>query len=122
LPIQYYYDEEFEIDVPDIAKPGVSAVRVFWLLTLATVLLGVLIASRMPEAGNTILGGLFILLMVFPAVQLGTALITVIWLAVSSRPDKSFQLWQLGKITLGLFAGTVAGILVMVVIGVVMSR
>jgi hypothetical protein len=105
---------------PTIASAGVSAVSMFWLWTLAASILGVFGAALAGSGGLLI--GLVILLLVFPAVQLVCAIIVGIGFACTSRPDKWFQLKQLGKLTLGLFLGTVAGILVMVVIGVIMSR
>ena len=72
----------------------------------------------MSEAGSS----LVLLLLVFPALQLVCAIIVGIGFACTSRPDKWFQLKQLGKLTLGLFLGTVAGIVAMVVIGVILSR
>ena len=98
---------------PNIAKSEVSAVKVFWLLSLAAALLGALIGALIGMNEGAVDVGLVILAMVFPAVQLVIAIITLIWLAMSSRQDKSFQAWQIGKITLGLFVGTGAGSLAM---------
>jgi hypothetical protein len=106
--------------MPTIASAGVSAVSVFWLLTLAASILAALIGAA--QGGGGFIVGLVILLLVFPAVQLTCAIIVGVGFACTSRPDKWFQLKQLGKLTLGLFLGTVAGILAMVVIGVIMSR
>jgi hypothetical protein len=106
--------------MPDIARTGVSAVKVFWLLTLAATILGALIGAS--EGGGGVIIGLVILMLVFPAVQLICAIIVGVGFACTSRPDKWFQLKQLGKLTLGLFVGTVAGYMAMVVIGVILSR
>src|SRR2546426_4106519 len=119
MPIHYYYDEEGDVAVPNIAKTGVSAVKVFWFLSLAAAIVGALIGAMVGHRDGFLIG-LFSLVMAFPAAQLVCAIITLIWLALSSRQDKSFQLWQLGKITLGLVVGTAAGILAMVVIGAMM--
>jgi hypothetical protein len=105
--------------VPDIAKSGVSAVKVFWLLSLTATILGALIGIT--QGANGFVVGLVILALVFPAIQLGCAIITAVWIAFSSRPDQSFQKAQVGRITLGLVLGTIGGILVMVGIGVLMS-
>jgi hypothetical protein len=107
--------------VSNIRSAGVSAVSVFWLFTLAASILGALIAA-LAGGGDGFLFYLVIFLVYLPAVQLVCAIIVGVGFAISSRPDKRFQLKQLGKLTLGLFLGTVAGILVMVVIGVIMSR
>jgi hypothetical protein len=106
--------------VPNIAGRGVSAVKVFWLLSLAASIVGALIGLARGSGGGLIVG-LIVLLLVFPAVQLLCAVITLTWLALSSRPDQSFQLRQVGKLTLGLFLGTLAGIVAMVGIGALMS-
>jgi hypothetical protein len=107
--------------VPNIAKPGISAVQVFWLLSLALTVLGAFIGIAQ-EGGSGFIVGLVILALVFPAVQLVSAILVALWLSVSARQDKWFQLRQVGKITLGLFLGTVAGILAMIVIGVLWSQ
>jgi hypothetical protein len=119
MPITYYYDEEDGVALPNIAKAGVSAVKVFWLLSLVAALLGALIGAALGREGFGV--GLVILALVFPAVQLGSALITLAWMALSFRSDKSFQLWQIGKIILGLVVGAVVGVLAMVAFGVLMS-
>jgi hypothetical protein len=115
--------------MPDIAKTGVSAVKMYWFITLfclfSAVLACLVIAAPMNPRGSLfppILGGLVILVLVFPAIQLVSAIITAIWLALSRRSDRSFQLAQLGKITVGLFLGTVVGILAMVGIVVLLRR
>lgn len=119
LPIYYYYDEELDAEVPAIQTPGISAVRLYWILSLAFALIGALLGVLGGGEGFVI--GLVILAMVYPAVQLAGVIVTLIVLAASNRPDKSRQLWQLGKITLGLFVGTAAGIMAMVAIGVMLG-
>src|SRR4051794_40727150 len=84
VPFPYSPDEEYELAEPNIAKPGVSAVRVFWLLSLAAAILGA--AISVTGGRESLLIGLVILAMVFPAVQLGVAIITLLWMALSSRP------------------------------------
>jgi hypothetical protein len=120
LPLHYYYDEEFDIAVPDIGKTGVSAVKVFWLISLVLALVGAMLGCAVGREGIII--GLIILALVYPGVQLGSGIIVLIWLALSVRHDKSFQLKQTGKIILGLFVGTAAGIMAMVAIGVLFSH
>ena len=120
MPIHYYYDEEFDVALPSVAKTGASAVKVYWIISLVCAILGAMMGCA--GGGSGIVIGLIILALVFPAVQLGSAIIVLIWLALSSRDDKRYQLKQIGKITLGLFLGAVAGILTMVVIGVMMSH
>lgn len=120
MPIHYYYDEEFDVALPSAARSGISAVKVFWILSLIFAILGAMLGSAWGV--DEIFIGLVILALVYPAVQLGSAVIVLIWLALSSRDDKRYQLKQIGKITLGLFLGTLAGILTMVVIGVMLSN
>lgn len=135
MPLNYYYDEEHDVALPIVAKTGVSAVKMYWLLTLICSMLGgiVTVGIMLSQRGGRaqiggrgdILGslvfGIVLLVMAFPAVQLGSAFITLIWLAASSRQDRSYQLGQLGKITLGLFVGAGAGIVAMVAVGVMLS-
>jgi hypothetical protein len=120
IPLTHYYDEVDDIAVPNIAKTGVSAVRLFWLLSLAAAIVGALIGAV--AGGENLVVGLVILALVFPGVQLVCALIALFWLGTSARSDRSFQLKQGGKILLGLVLGTMAGILVMVAIGAMMSH
>jgi len=120
LPIHYYYDEEFDISVPDIGRTGFSAVKIFWLISLVLAVLGALLGAI--GGGESFIIGLVILALVYPAVQLASGLVVLVWLALSTRHDKSFQLKQTGKIILGLFVGAAAGIMAMVGIGVLFSR
>ena len=135
-------------DAPvDIGKPGAapgfasgpSAVKVFWISTLiCTVLTMVLLtfwsvwnpfiggrrgarraSDDMVEALAT---GLCFLILGFPVVQLASAFVTLLFLSAKSGSDSSFQLRRLGKITLGVIVGAVAGVLAMVIIGFVLSR
>jgi hypothetical protein len=126
MPITYYYDDEWDISLPNIARTGVSAVKVFWFTTLIVTVLWVfgsvaLGAADHGPSGESLLVGLVILALLYPAVQLGCAILTLLWMAFSNRDDKPYQLKQVGKITLGLFLGTLAGILSMVGIGIVFS-
>jgi len=125
LPIYYYYDEEIDEDVPYTMKPGISAIALYWWIFLGVILLApCLLLPFFAEGrgGNSLLFGLVILALVLPAVQFGVGIIVLIVLACMQRPDKSFQLWRLGKIMLGLVVGTIAGILSMVAIGLAMSH
>lgn len=123
MPITYYYDDEWDIQMPVITRPGVSAVKVFWVLSLIAAIVwafaSVLIEHRDPMEGLLI--GLVILALVYPAIQLGCAIVILFWMVCSSRQDRSYQLKQTGKILVGLVVGTIGGILAMVGIGIVMS-
>ena len=79
-------------------------------LTMTGILLSVV------SGGEGLLIGIIIILLVLPAMQLGAALVTAVILGLSNRPDKRFQAKQLGKIVLGVLAGTFIGIVLMVVI------
>jgi len=94
---------------------------VFWLLSLVAVVLGALWGATLGDGPGRFIVGIIVVLLVFPALQLVCAIITAIWLGLSSRPDKAFQFKQLGKVTAGLFLGTLAGILVMVGLVVLFS-
>jgi hypothetical protein len=120
MPVLYYYDEEYDISVPNIGKTGTSAVQVFWLLSLVLGLIGG--CMGIAGGGEGLIVGLVILALVFPAVQLAAGLVVLIWLALSSRSDRAYQLKQTGKIILGLFVGAGAGIMAMVAIGVLLSH
>lgn len=125
LPIYYYYDEELDEDVPYTIKPGISAVALYWWIFLGVILLSPMLILPFFAEGwgpESLLVGLVILALVLPAVQFGVGIIVLIVLACMQRPDKTFQLWRLGKIMLGLVVGTIAGILAMVAIGLAMSR
>ena len=84
-------------------------------------MLALLIAGIAGDRGEAVVVGLVMLALTFPGVQLAAAVVCAIWLGLSSRHDKPHQFKQLGKITLGLVLGTIAGILAMVAIGVMMS-
>jgi hypothetical protein len=126
LPLTYYLDEETGEPVPNIRKPGASAVKVFWRLLIGLTILGCAIGT-LRLGGDP--GGLgthmfisaAILLMAFPAVQLVAAFITLIVFSTWVRPDRPRQLKQLGKITAGVVLGTILGIVVMVAIGAMLG-
>jgi hypothetical protein len=109
---------------PRIALPesGPSAVSLFWwtllILVMGGMVFGMLVASGAPGSGSAIAIPGIIILLVLPGLQLGAAILTAVFLAVSLRPDKRYQFRQLGKIVKGVLAGTALGILVMVIIGV----
>jgi hypothetical protein len=118
MPLTHYYEDEAGIQIPDIKKPGFSAVTIFWWVTCFLIFLcfafGILQDGRGAE--NVVITGVVVLL-VFPGLQLLSALITLIVFACWPRYDKFQQMAQLGKITIGVVAGCILGILAMVVIG-----
>jgi hypothetical protein len=97
-----------------------SAVSLFWLSNL--VLAGLFIVGGGIVTGVNgkgefvagLFGAGFGLILVLPALLLVAAVVTGFILAVSSRPDKMYQLGRLGRITLGTVIGTFAGTLPMV--------
>ena len=104
--------------IPDLRRPaGVSSVAIFWWLTVAAIFL----TFMFPLFAYRDTGALFItaiiVLLVFPGIQLASAIVTLIAFALWPRPDRTHQLKQVGKITAGIVAGSVAGILAMVAIG-----
>ena len=119
--------EDYEDVHPDAGRQtesprggGPSAVRCFWVTLLALVLLGFVVGPLM-GVGNRqlptdlVLTGV-VILMGLPALQLVAAFVTAVVLAVSGGADRAFQFRRLGRITLGAFLGTIAGILAMVVL------
>src|SRR4051812_29520885 len=89
VPLTYYYDEEGDVvGVPNIGKAGISAVRVFWLLTLFCAIIGWIgiVGMMLSQPGGrgqiggrtdpwgSIVWGLVLLVMAFPAVQLVSAI------------------------------------------------
>ena len=70
---------------------------------------------------GTMGGTALVIAMCFPGLQLVSAFLTLILFACWPRPDKSRQLKQLAKITGGVVAGTIAGILLMIGIGYAME-
>jgi hypothetical protein len=114
-----YWDEDFN---PRIALPksGPSAVSLFWW-TLLVLVTGGMVFGMLTDGGAGIAVAGIIVLLVFPGLQLGAAVLTAVFLAVSRRPDRGYQLRQLGKIVKGVLVGTALGILVMVIIGLLLS-
>ena len=105
-----YYDDEAGDLVPDVRKPGISAVAVHWWIVAALCAASFVV----PISGESI--GLAVCVFAFPALQLASVFVTLVIIAVWPRPDKMYQLRQLGKITLGMILGTLAGLLVMAVL------
>ena len=109
---------EEDEDRPSVSHPaanGVSAVALFWWLLLALSFI-VLIWGGSTGGGVSFGGSSIILALVLPAVQLGSAFLVLFVLLFSRRPDRSYQLKQLGKIAMGTFLGTLVGSLLMYVL------
>jgi hypothetical protein len=108
---------------PRVALPGSdpSAVSLFWWVLLALVLLGCLLGSFHGAPQGPLIAGVIILL-VLPGLQLGAGVVTLLILAVSPRQDKAYQLWQLGKIFLGVIVGAGAGLLIMLGLFVLLAH
>lgn len=119
LPLTYYYDDEAGIQIPLVKKPGFSAVTIFWWVLCFLIFLcfayGILVEGG---HGDSVLVTGVVVLLVFPGLQVVSAVITLIVFAVWPRYDKMYQLGQLGKLTGGVFVGAVLGILAMVGIGI----
>lgn len=107
-----------------IALPasGASAVSLFWRTVLVVVIAGWCLLPVAVGAGMDLLIGGLLILLGFPAMQFAAAVVTALILAASNRPDKSYQFMQLGKIVVGMVAGTLLGILVMVGLYVLLTR
>lgn len=97
-----------------------SAVGLFWLSNLA--LAGLFVVGTgifagfngQAEIATGLLTAGFGLVMLVPALLLVAAAVAGFILAVSSRPDKMYQLSRLGRIALGTVIGAIAGTLPMV--------
>ena len=118
-PITYYEDEETGQPVRQLRKPGLSAVTLFWWILCLLIFLG-FAYGIMIDSGD-MMGTTLVIVMCFPGLQLVSAFLTLILFACWPRPDKSRQLKQLAKITGGVVAGTIAGILLMIGIGYAME-
>jgi hypothetical protein len=103
-------------DEPRIALPksSLSAVSLFWWTFLVLTAVGLLVAIGYLRGDRlALVGGVIIILLILPGLQLGAALLTAIILAVTAHPNKGYQFWQLGKIVLGVVIGTLIGLGVM---------
>jgi hypothetical protein len=96
---------------------------------LTTLIVGLLVfagsglaAGRPNDPGTGLIVGALAIALLLPALLLVAALVTLIVLAVSSRPDKGREYRQLGRITAGAVLGTVLGIVPMACLLVVFRR
>lgn len=103
---------EIDEDAFDVRRPSsLSAAALFWYLCLGLSALGLLLGAG--GRGEGLLLGVIVLLLAFPAVQLVSAAVVFLVLLFTGRSDRSFQMRRLGKITLGVVIGSVAGLGVM---------
>ena len=115
-PTPFHYDvDDFDAELPPLTKPGLSAIAVYWSTFLILTALGGLIALA-----NGVVG-VVVLVLVLPLVQLGAVFVALVLLASSPRSVASGQLWQLGKIALGLVVGTGLGVASMFGVAVLMG-
>ena len=120
-PLAY---EDAETGEPQLRQPGPSAVTLFWWILCVLIFLGFAYGIMIDSGdmmGTTLMGTTLVIVMCFPGLQLVSAFLTLILFACWPRPDKSRQLKQLAKITGGVVAGTIAGILLMIGIGYAME-
>jgi hypothetical protein len=115
-----YWEEAHGVQTGGPAPSRLSAERLFWWIQLALVVawlvlcpVAVQVIRQGADVAGLVLELSVVLLIFWPGIQLGEALLIGLILAVSARPDRSAQLWQLGKIVLGVVAGTLLGGLVM---------
>ena len=107
-PTPFHYDvDDFDIELPSLAKPGLSAISTYWYTFLILTAIGGLIAL----ASGVV--GVVILVLVLPLVQLGAVVVSAMLLALNPRSVQDGQLWTLGKIALGLVVGTGLGVVSM---------
>ncbi|HYT90144.1 MAG TPA: hypothetical protein VEL76_15660, partial [Gemmataceae bacterium] len=97
----------------EIVRPmsGPSSVSLFWWILLGLVGVGIVFSLAYGPPG-LLIGGVIILL-VLPGLQLLSGVVVMFVLLLSARLDRSYQLWQLGKIFLGVLAGAGAGFAIM---------
>jgi hypothetical protein len=109
-----YYDEE----VPLRIRTGLSAVAFHWwlLLGLVGVGFGIPFLTDPHSSGSILIAGVIIAL-VLPGMQLASAVIALIVFGLWPRPDRGFQLRQLGKVIAGTLLGGFAGLVAMAGIG-----
>jgi hypothetical protein len=122
-PITQHYDPEVRGLVPKVSKEGVSALALFWWIFLGLCVLAFPIGAAL-SYGDTAVGvmvTIVVLLLIMPALQLVSLFISLVAVALMNRPDRRYQLTQVGKAGLGLIVGTVVGILVMVGIGMLIA-
>ena len=126
-------EEDFWARQPDDDREASehAAVRLYWyLLTATATLVGLISMTLLGEgrsssiSGASILWTAVILLLFFPLVQLATSFLTAIVIACASDswfPDRPAAFKRIGKITVSMVVGAVAGIGAMVGIGVMMG-
>ncbi|HZZ80941.1 MAG TPA: hypothetical protein VFE62_20735 [Gemmataceae bacterium] len=118
LPLTYYYDDEIGADVPLIRKPSFSSVTMFWWLT-CVLIFGCFAFGIISERGSSesVLITAVIVLLIFPGLQLISAVLTLFVYLIWPRYDKFQQIAKVGKILGGVVLGALAGTLVMAAIG-----
>jgi tetrahydromethanopterin S-methyltransferase subunit B len=107
---------------PGPERAGLSAVALYWLTTAALCVIGTSIAALLAAAGDgseLVVWG-FLLLMFFPALQLIAAIPPAGYFLFTRRPDRGFEFMQLARILIGLVVGTMIGIAIMALIGIVL--
>lgn len=121
---RYSFDRDEEVEVQ--SRRGPSAVLTFWLSLVALVVLGLIIGPLWgitqnggPNGGqNGFFIAVFLIVMGLPLLQLAAAAVSAIILASFNGMNRGNEFRRLGKISLGAIVGTVAGLLIMVVLGV----
>jgi hypothetical protein len=103
-------DEDNPSPMPSF-HTGPSAVALFWWILFAVSILNLILFLRPSRDGLS--AAVVVVTLCLPLVQLGSALFVAIILLCSQRSDRGYQFKQLGKITLGVIVGTLAGILAM---------
>ena len=121
-----------DLDGVATTPSGHSAVALFWLILVGLVgaIFGVVgiyaVVQASPnraadDASNAMMVTGLGVVMGLPLVQLASILATLLVLGFSRRPDRGFQMKQVGRIFVGSFLGCLAGILAMFGIGMLLS-
>lgn len=93
-----------------------SAAPLYWLLLAVGGILAAVFGGPLLGAHSDASAGVWILALGLPAIQLGVSVVAALIIAVvPTYPDKGAYLASLAKITGGAIAGTVLGIVLMVV-------
>jgi hypothetical protein len=110
-PLDKLRDDEF--DAPARAVPaGPWVGSIYWMATLAAIVVTSLWAMTRPSAGVT--GTLVILATFMPAVQLGGSVLCLLIIGGNPQLCQDARAWKrLGSVTLGTIIGCLLGILIM---------
>lgn len=107
---------------PITDRRQVSASLLYWLWfgagTVAAITLALVLGRHKPEAS---MWGLIAVAMLLPGVQIGASILSLLCLLLSNPDDRGARLASIGRITLYSFLGTVIGLFLMLIGGVMLA-